>query len=128
MPRLKIEEFTGEDRTWLGSTHGLANARTATLDVAAFTQATHYPDGYFPSGIPVNTADEGAVKPWTGAQGERLGFLATSQAVDGQTKIPAPILRHGTIKVDMLPVDFTIPADPPGQFAFIGGTQATPTP
>ena len=40
-----------EDQTWLGSAHGTDSARPVTLDVSAFTANTHYPNGYFPSGL-----------------------------------------------------------------------------
>ena len=111
MPRLKTESIGGSDMTWLASDHGIFNARTSTLDVSTFTKATHYPDGYFPSGLPVNVAAEGSVKPWTAAAGEKLGFLLTDQATDGVTDIPAPIIRHGLIKTKRLPITFTAPAE-----------------
>ena len=54
MPGITTEKFAGrDDMPWLGSAHGLRNARTETLDVSAFTAADHYPDGYFKSGLPV---------------------------------------------------------------------------
>lgn len=42
--------FGVENRSWLGSAHGTEATRTVTLDVSAFTEATHFPDGYIPSG------------------------------------------------------------------------------
>lgn len=120
MPRLTSETYGAGDQSWLGSTHGIGNCRTATLDVSAFTAATHYPNGYIPSGTPVNVADEGAATPYTGAAGERLGFVFTDQRVTGED-IPAPVLRHGIVKADRVPGDFTVPASAPG-FVFVGGT------
>ncbi len=111
MPRLKSETIGGGNMTWLGSDHGIFNCRTSTLDVSTFTKATHYPSDYFPSGLPVNVANEGAVKPWTAAAGEKLGFLLTDQATDGVADIPAPILRHGIVKTARLPIAFTAPAE-----------------
>ncbi|MCZ1009911.1 head decoration protein [Streptomyces sp. NBC_01456] len=47
------ETFGQDDQSWLASAHGTSNARTITLDTSAFTPATHYPNGYFPSGLPL---------------------------------------------------------------------------
>ena len=121
MPRMKIESLGGGDMSWLASDHGIFNCRTATLDVATFTKATHYPNGYLPSGLALNCASESAVKPWTGATGEKLGYLLTDQLTDGTGKIPAPVLRHGIIKTKRLPVahvDATTAIDAAG-FQFI---------
>lgn len=119
MPRLNVENIGTGDMSWLASDHGITNARTATIDVAAFTAKTHYPNGYLPSGLPVNAADEGAVKPWTGGDGEQLGFLLTDQSVGVDEKLPAPVLRHGLVKTNRLPVDFTAPAAGAAGFTFI---------
>ena len=122
MPRLKSESFGGGDMTWLASDHGITNARTSVLDVSTFAKATHYPKGYFPSGLPVNCASEASVKPWTAAAGEVLGFLLTDQSTDGVEDLNAPILRHGLIKVAKLPIAFTAPTAGAAGFNFkIGG-------
>ena len=121
MPRMTSESITGGDMTWLASDHGLTNARTAVIDVSTFTKGTHYPAGYFPSGLEVNVASETAVKPWTGATGEKLGFLLTDQKTDGVADFGAPILRHGLIKTARLPIAHVNPttaADAAG-FTFI---------
>ena len=47
------ETFYQDDQTWLGSAHGTSSARSITLDTSAFTEGTHYPNGYFPSGLPL---------------------------------------------------------------------------
>lgn len=120
MPRLTTETYGAGDQSWLGSTHGIGNCRTATIDVSTFTATTHYPNGYIPSGTPLNVEDEGAATPWDGEG--RLGFLFTDQRVSGTAGIPAPVLRHGTVKADLVPGDFNFPANAPG-FVFIGGTE-----
>jgi len=226
MPRLKSETIGTGDQSWLGSTHGIWECRTETIDVSAFTKATHYPDGYFKSGLPValvakrlvpfasstdevQTVTEGgsgltsftltfsgqttaaiaaaataaAVQaalealsninvgdvtvtgadggPYTVTFGGTLadadvpqmtatptggtgtvtvatttaggaagasdgsqvlaGFLFTDQPTDGVADIPAPLLDHGRVKIDNLPVNFTVPAaaNVTGQFVFI---------
>lgn len=118
--RLKTETFGSGSTSWLGSNHGTDNARTSTFVVANFTKATHYPDGYVPSGLPVNAADEANLKPWTGAEGEVLGFVLFDQSVDdADAKFAVPVIRHGLIRTNKLPVDFT-PVVAAG-FVFVGG-------
>lgn len=122
MPKLRTETFGSGDQTWLGSTHGIRNARTAVIDISAFTAATHYPDGYLRSGTEVNAADETAIKPYTGAAGEKLGYLLTDQRVVGNQDFGAPILRHGIINIPKLPIAHveTTGASTEG-FSFVGG-------
>lgn len=118
--RLTSESFGSGDASWLGSNHGTDNARTSTVVVANFTKATHYPNGYLPSGLPVNCADEANVKPWTGGAGEALGFVLFDQPVaTGDAKFAVPVLRHGIVRVNKLPVDFT--AVDSANFTFVGG-------
>lgn len=108
--RTETESFVASDMSWLGSAHGLRNGRTSTIKASNFTAATHYPNGYLPSGLAVNAADEGDIKPFTGADGEELGFLLTDQVVKASTDtFPAPILRHGLVRTSKLPV--ALPAD-----------------
>jgi hypothetical protein len=53
MPRLKTDTVGTGDQSWLASLHAVREARSGTLDVSAFTKATHYPNGYFISGLPL---------------------------------------------------------------------------
>jgi hypothetical protein len=55
------------DQRWIGSRHALNNAKTGTLLLSAFTAGTHYPNGYIPSGLPVDASDPANVRPWTNA-------------------------------------------------------------
>lgn len=121
MPGLKTETYGAGDQSWLGSDHGIFNCRTGTIDVSTFTKATHYPNGYFPSGLIVNVADEGAVKPFTGAAGEVFAVLFTDRSTDGVTDREAPIFRHGIVKTAKLPVQTNLPAAAPVGFVFVGG-------
>lgn len=112
MPRLKSETYGAGDQSWLGSAHGIHNCRSAVLDISTFTEATHYPDGYIPSGTAV--ADVGDVLvPYNsaGADGSEVlaGFVFTDQATDGTEDLNVPLLDHGRIKVDNLPAAFTAP-------------------
>jgi hypothetical protein len=122
MPKLRTESFGSGDQSWLGSSHGIRNARTGTIDISTFTAATHFPDGYIRSGTPVNAASEASVKPYTGAAGEQLGFVLFDQKVEGTTDLPAAILRHGTINVPKLPIAGFAAGDAgAGGFVLIGG-------
>lgn len=104
MPKLRQETFGGGDQSWLGSTHGIANARTGIIDISTFTANTHYPNGFIPSGFPVAFVS-GVYVPYdvtagttTGA-GILAGHILTDQAVVGTADFAAPILDHGRVKV-----------------------------
>ena len=114
MPRLSTETFGGGDLSWLGSTHGISNARTEILDVSAFTAATHYPDGYIKSGTPVAKVG-GVLVPYdateatvTGA-GVLAGFVLTDQKVVGTDYFTVPLFDHGRVIASKLPISFTAP-------------------
>lgn len=115
MPRLTTETYGTGDQSWLGSDHGIFNARTELLDISAFTAGTHYPNGYIPSGTPVAlvadvlvpyVATEATV---TGA-GILAGFVFTDQAVVGTNDFAVPLLDHGRVRVSKLPITFVAPA------------------
>lgn len=108
MPGLVRTNVGGGDQRWLASAHALENARSAVLDVSAFTKGTHYPEGYFPSGLELNVADESTVTPWTGAAGEKLGYLKENVSTlgrDGSEDVNVAYLWHGAINVAYLPVE-----------------------
>src|SRR5690349_4066809 len=99
MPRLRTETFGAGDQSWLGSAHGIANCRTETLDVSAFTAGTHYPNGYIPSGTPVAKVG-GLLVPYdkteatvTGA-GILVGHVFTDQPVVGTQDFAVPLFDH----------------------------------
>lgn len=50
---LRTESWGTDDKSWLGSRHGIGECASVTLDTSAFTPSIHYPDGYFKSGIPL---------------------------------------------------------------------------
>jgi len=114
MPRLKTETYGPGDQSWLGSTHGLGNARTEMVDISAFTKATHFPDGYLPSGTPVAKVG-GVLVPYDGTEatvdgaGVLAGHILTDQPTDGVTDFAAPLLDHGRVKADRVPGNFTAP-------------------
>ena len=115
MPVVKTAWSVG-NRQWLGSNHALENAQTGTLDLSTFTAATHFPEGYIKSGMPLNVANLKAIKPWTAAAGEKLGFLTSDQPVQAgisadQEDFTVAFIWHGRIKTSFLPIAFTVPTD-----------------
>lgn len=71
MPRLVSETFGTGDQSWLGSTHGIYNCRTETLDLTAFVAATHYPNGFIRSGTPLGRITAtGLLGPYAGRTNE----------------------------------------------------------
>lgn len=104
MPRLSEETIGTGDQSWLASAHGIWNCRTVPLDLDEFTSATHFPDGYLPSGTPLSIVD-GVAVPY--ADGALAGFLFTDQRVVHEDEvINVPLLVHGSINVDKLPGSF----------------------
>jgi len=115
MPGLKTETFGGGDLSWLGTAHGIANARTEILDISAFTAGTHYPNGYIPSGLPVAKV-AGVLVPYDALEatvtnaGILAGFVLTDHKVDGTADFGVPLYDHGRVKAANLPISFTAPA------------------
>lgn len=115
MPRLKSETLGTGDQSWLGSSHGIRNCRTETIDISTFTPATHYPNGYLPSGLPVAKVG-GVLVPYDGTEGTTTGagilagFLFTDQPVVSTSDFGAPVLDHGRVRASRVPNSFTAPA------------------
>ena len=116
MPGLRSDTFGTGDQRWLGSTHALYNARTETLNVPAFNAATHYPDGYIPSGTPVALVG-GLLVPYDGTEGTTTGagVLAGFVKIDvrifpDDDRTPAALVDHGRIRTGFVPGNFVAPA------------------
>lgn len=115
MPRLKTETFGGGDQSWLGSDHGIANARTEILDISTFTASTHYPNGYIPSGLPVAKVG-GVLVPYDSTEGTTTGagvlagFVLFDQPVVGTADFGVPLLDHGRVIAAKVPISFAAPA------------------
>lgn len=115
------------DQRWIGSRHALDSAQTGTIKVSDLTKATHYPNGYVPSGLPVNAADSANVKPYTGAAGEVLRFVKDDHQIvvndqgDQVADIQVALIWHGLIKTDFLPGgNFVLGTGSAAGFAFEG--------
>lgn len=114
MPGLKSVTYGSGDYSWLLNTHGLNDGGQGVMDVSAFTKATHYPDGFFRSGTPVNAANRRALVPWTDTAGAVLAFVDGDQATDGVEDINVALVTHGDgIIVENVPVAFAKPATAP---------------
>lgn len=114
MPRLQSETIGSGDQSWLGSAHGIANARTELLDISAFTEGTYWPDGYIKSGTPVAKVG-GVLVPYDDTQGTTTnagvlaGFVLTDQPVVGTNDFAVPVIDHGRIRTAKLPFTVTLP-------------------
>ena len=98
---------------WMGSRHGTNNARTVTLAKAAFTAATHYPQGFIRSGTPLGRytsgANTGLYGPYTSGATDGTqtlaGHLLTPQTVTAGTgNLVAPLFWHGLVYLAKLPI------------------------
>jgi hypothetical protein len=119
---MKSETYGSGDQSWLGSTHGIENCRTELLDISTFTAATHYPNGYIPSGTPVAKVG-GVLVPYDSLEatttnaGVLAGFILTDQQVVPSTGVgavdfPVPVLDHGRVRSAKVPQGvqaFTVP-------------------
>lgn len=92
-----------EKLSWLLDRGGFEQ-ESITLDVSAFTKATHYPDGFIPSGTAISKiADTGLYGPYVEG-GEDAGFLATSTTVPTSgANVGAALLFSGVVKLSKLP-------------------------
>ncbi len=117
MPRLATETIGTGDQSWLGSAHAIWNARTETVNVSAFTPATHYPNGYLPSGTAVAKV-AGLLVPYDKAEatvagaGVLAGHILTDQKVVGTANFAAPLIDHGRVKASKVPNAFVAPVAP----------------
>lgn len=111
MPKLHSETFGASDYTWLASDHGTNNARTLTLDAAAF-QTVQAASGKVPSGYPVALSGDRTVVPFTGT-GTFAGHILEDQDAR-YGNIPVAVLVHGIVKTGLVPLKgFTAPTAQP---------------
>lgn len=103
-----------ENFTWLGSTHGIRNARTVTVDPSKFSGKVQ--GKVIPAGTPVTVAD-GVASAYAGT-GKFSGFLLTDVPADGG-KVGGPVLDHGRVIVAKVPGGFTPPAAADDETTFV---------
>lgn len=111
---LKSVSYSQDRKDWLASQHGTDVLRSITLDVSTFTKATHYPDGYLKSGIPlgkITASGKYGLYDDTKTDGRQtcVGFLWTGvEVIDRRgnvsTAVGGSMLIHGFINTAKLPV------------------------
>lgn len=109
-------DYQVEKRDWLAGPHGTepgANP-TITLDIALFTEATHYPKGYIPSGTAVSKVAAGTWGPYDATKTEHALTFASVNAKGG-SKVATGGYVHGFVYAAKLPqpLDATARADFP---------------
>lgn len=124
----RTETFGVDDQSWLGSEHGTQATEPVTLDTSAFTAGTHYPDGYFKSGIPLGRITaSGKYGPYNGAGADGtetlVGFLfaAVKAPTVNTVDVAGAMLTHGKVRTARLPVsvDAAGQTDVAGSIRFI---------
>ncbi|MCT9142939.1 head decoration protein [Streptomyces violarus] len=126
---LRTETFGVDDQSWLGSEHGTQATEPCTLDTSTFTAGTHYPDGYFKSGIPLGEITAtGKYGPYDGAAADGretlVGFLfaAVKAPASNTVDVAGALFVHGKVRSARLPlgaVDAAGQADVAGRIRFI---------
>lgn len=97
MPRLLSETVGTGDQSWLGSTHGLHNARSVTPDASLFTLAA-YPNG-IPSGTPLGVVtSSGKVGPYSGDSTDEVQTL--TEGGSGLTSYTITFSGQTTASID----------------------------
>lgn len=99
---VRSETLSSGDQSWLASAHGTSNGRTITLDKSTFTAGTHYPDGYFKSGLAISRITAtGKYGPYdnatAGGQDVLSGFLLDSPTVPAEDVDPQGVLLEHCI-------------------------------
>lgn len=103
-----IDTIGQDDQRWLGSAHGTASGDPITLDASLFTQNTHYPNGYLPSGTALSKHTvSGKYGPYTTGDsnlGTAAGLLLTPTRIVSGTATPGGALMwHGEVVLANLP-------------------------
>lgn len=107
-------QFTAENRSYVYADPGVWTRGSVTLDVSTFTQATHYPTGYIPSGTLLGKITAtGLYGPYdadaTDGREVAAGLLWDSTTVTG-TEEAAPIWLTGFVREEKLPANSGIDA------------------
>jgi hypothetical protein len=86
---VKTDTIGRDDQSWLGSARGTSSAQTISLLMAAFASGTYYPNGYFPSGIPLH-------KIAAGSAAGQYGPAGTRTVTDGATTSGSATITSAT--------------------------------
>lgn len=106
----RVTNFQAEDRSWLRGPHGTdpGSNPTVTLLTALFSKATHYPNGFIPSGIVLGKVTAtGVYGPYdsTAEDGREVaaGLLFGSLTVRGD-RVASGMVEHGFVTAARLPI------------------------
>lgn len=110
-----VTNYQVEKRSWLIGSHGTdpGATPTITLDVSAFTAATHYPNGYLLSGIVLGRITAtGLYAPYVDAAvdgtGTAAGLLFSSVKVPNTSvltiDVAGALFVHGFVAQSKLPI------------------------
>lgn len=127
----RFDQIGRDDQSWLGSARGTSQGQSVALVMSTFTANTHYPNGYFPSGLPLGKytsgGNAGKYGPYTvgasdGSQ-NLAGFLLTATPAprnSASTIVNGALLDQGRVIVSKLPitVDATAQATNP-RFVYV---------
>lgn len=115
------ETWVAENRSWLGSRDGTEVTQSITLATETFTEATHFADGYVPSGtvlgqITAVGATQGMFGPYDNAASDgrqtAVGFLFTSVKMrTGGPNVGGAIHWRGVIRSAKLPANSGLDAN-----------------
>lgn len=108
---IKKVELQVEKRAWLLSEHGTEPGTTPsiTIDVSKFTPATHFPNGYLPSGTVLGKVTVGGLYgPYdnTATDGREVAdciLFSSLTIASGSTKVGGAGLVHGFVNTSKLP-------------------------
>ena len=118
---VRSSTYQVEDRSWLVGTHGVDMTPGITLDISKFTKATHFANGYIPSGTAIaKITASGLYGPYDDSKSDgtqvAAGLLFSSvRAIDpvgnNLAKVGGARFIHGLVNTAKLPANSGIDAN-----------------
>ena len=118
---VRSSTYQVEDRSWLVGTHGVDMTPGITLDISKFTKATHFANGYIPSGTAIaKITASGLYGPYDDSKSDgtqvAAGLLFSSvRAIDpvgnNLAKVGGARFIHGLNNTAKLPANSGIDAN-----------------
>ena len=108
---VRTKSWQADDQTWKAAAHGTDLARSISVDAALFTPATHAPNGFLPSGLPVaKVTATGLYGPYT--TGGAGGLQTFAGLLEVNTVLPSPntgavgtaLFEHGRAVKALVPI------------------------
>lgn len=112
------DTFGQDDKSWLRRREGTDDAMSVTLDLSLFTDTTHYPDGFIPSGVTLGKVTaSGLYGPYesgeTDGREDFRGHLLSSVQVRSTNttgKAVGALFWRGTVQESRLPTNHGLDA------------------